>query len=291
MLVMAALLLFNPTQEALILGQVTPLLVLLTAVAVLWAVDRPSRAIPSGLMLGLAAGVKLFPIAMVIPAAMRRQWSVVVAATAGLLGVVIAGMALPYGLQLTAQYSTHVVARLPHPWMPLNLGLSSTLGMALAGVSFEVAVFSAGNPMHFEFPPLIPLPAAAAVLGWAVSLAVAGLGLAGTYRVRHDAVAAWMLWIVSLILAMPLVWGHYFMLLPVALALLWRRAPSEAVWWALLVFSGFALNRFYRPLLYLGVHPALTNLLALGPVLVLWIEGLRRAFAASGAHSDSFRMP
>ncbi len=282
--VAVVLLFFNPAQEALLLGQVTPLLALLVALAVYLSLEKVPRDAASGFLLGVSGGMKLFPAALGLVPALTGRWRAVAAMLAGLLGFVAAGLLVPHGAQLTLQYFAEVVPPMPHPWSPLNLSLGSTLGMALAGASYRVPVFSAGNVVQFQFSPLIPLQGAAGQVVWVASLLMIGLGLVATYRLRHDAPAAWMLWIVTLTAAVPLAWGHYFMLLPIALALLWRRRGAQgAGWWISVVLLGFALNRFYRPMIYFGVHPALTNLLALGPVLALWTAGLRQAFSAPGA--------
>lgn len=278
------LLLFNPTQEALLLGQTTPLIALLTALAIHMALDRPARAWVSGLLLGLAAGIKFFPMVMAVPPVLRRQYTMLGGAVVVVLGMVAAGLALPNGMEVTLQYFTQVVPRLPAPWSPLNLSLSSTLGMALAGVSFSLAVFSPDNLVHFSFPRLLPLEGVAAPVALSASTMVFCLGIVGAYRLRHDPPRAWMVWTMTIMLAMPLVWGHYLMLVPISLALLWRvRGPEGARWWVLIILMGFALNRFYRPMLYFGVHPALTNLLAVGPLLALWAKELRPAAVAPGA--------
>ncbi len=118
--VLAAVFLFPPAQEALLLGQVTPLLAFFVALGFLMALFSPvPRAQETaGAALGLAGVIKLFPAALFLPWLLASRWRLI---TAGLLIVLVAtafGIMLPQGLQASLVYVTSVVPNLPRPWSP-----------------------------------------------------------------------------------------------------------------------------------------------------------------------------
>lgn len=89
---LALLLFFTPAQEAILLGQVSPILLLLSVLALLLLnqPERPARAFIAGILLGVAAFIKVFPVVLLIYLLLRRRWLSILG---GVLGGVICMLA------------------------------------------------------------------------------------------------------------------------------------------------------------------------------------------------------
>ncbi len=99
----------NALAHQLVQGQLNLLILLLIVVA--WATDRRGAATRSGIAIGLAAGIKLFPFFLVLYPLGRRRWATVGAAIATFLAINAVGCLL-FGLDAYGDYFFRVVPRL-----------------------------------------------------------------------------------------------------------------------------------------------------------------------------------
>lgn len=71
-------------------GQINPIIFLL----VLWDFVRPAHRIPRGFFVGIAAGIKLTPLALMLVFLARREWTSILTTTLTFIGTVVLGFIL-----------------------------------------------------------------------------------------------------------------------------------------------------------------------------------------------------
>ncbi len=209
---LALLLLCNPLQAQVFFGQLNlALLLLLTGT---WIAYRSNRPIGAGLLLGLAAAIKLFPAFLFVFFVLRRRWKTVAAGIATFFAVTALTVAV-LGLDTYRDYVREVVpqvalfrngwgnASLPGLWTklfdPRNTRIEplwGSMGMVQAGTWLSCGLL-------------------ATVLAWII--------LRGGDREEDRTFA---LTITAMLLVSPITWDHYFLLLLVPLAVVWTRLPA-----------------------------------------------------------------
>lgn len=231
--------------------------VLAALLALGWAADRSGQPVRAGLCLGLAAGLKLFPAFMFVYLLFARRWRAVAIGVAVLLGVNAAAWAA-FGSRAMITYVRDVLPSLQvfrGSWR--NVSATAFWTRALASSASDVALWLAAASSL----------ALAAVVGWRA-------WKARSVGERDRAFAAANL---GMVLASPVAWTHYFVLLAVPIGVLWARLrpgwpravflpAAAALWLSEYTFAELALGtdkvREIINLHDLSVSPVV-NLLAL----------------------------
>lgn len=210
----ALLLLCWPLRSHLQQGQLAMVLLLLIAGA--WAADRSGQEGLAGILLGIAAAVKLFPALLFLHFLCRRQWRVVGAGLA-CLAVLTAATLMLLGPAAYASYLSDVppaVAEWRSAWNNASLpGLWSKL--------FEPGTKGNGVVAWVHNPPLacgLIVVSCAAVIVLLARLAHRAWTRAECDRAFGAAVA-------GALLVTPVTWEHGFLLLLLPLAVFWAAAP------------------------------------------------------------------
>ena len=206
--VIVALLVSSPLLATLALGQMYPVLVLGLVAA--WALDRRGRSLPSGAALGLVVALKPSLAPILLWPVVRRRWgaslaAVISGAAATLVGVVVLGPGA------TLQW----------------LGLLSGEPLSPYWDNASLPAAAARLFTEHEFgQPLAELPWAVGIFG----LLGLVLVLLTAYRVRRDPEAGLWALVAASLLASPIAWNNYLLLLaPGVLLLLARGRTAVAV--------------------------------------------------------------
>lgn len=183
---------FVPLWTSFYFGQINEA-ILLGIIAALWLVERhhPRWA---GVVLGVLAAIKLFPVLLVLYFILRRQWMVGVTA---ILTILVSGL-----------------------MMGVVVGLSGLDDAARAILTFRALTdHHPNNIALLPLSPIVPPLLVALVLLFLVAII---RYQDGDQRLGY----AWAL--ATMILILPLIWEHYFVwLLPVFAYLLSRPLPSH----------------------------------------------------------------
>lgn len=234
--ILACLLPSGPFADQVMLVQMSLLLFFLLTAA--WWADRNGHAAGSGCLVGLAASLKLFPGFLLLYFAAQRRWKSVAAAAITMAALHAAAWAV-LGRQAFSDYITIVLPSLGR---------------------FEVGAFNASlaawwsrllDGAHPQFTPLANWPLLAGI-ATAVSVAAAA---ALAYRTARragsagDRDLAFSLCVAAMMLATPIVWWHYFLMLILPLIVLWRTAsaairPLLAATTAVLAINPYWFARF-----------------------------------------------
>ena len=208
-----AVLVYYPTHTALMLGQVT--FVVMALVSGAWMAARSRRERTAGILLGIALNLKLFCGLLVVYFAWQRRWRAAFWAVASTLAVAL--VPLPWvGSSAYVEYAG---------LLPSVTWLSSNWNASFA--SFFTRVLGGS-----ENAPFLNLPAVANGLVMASSaMAVAGLawlsrpastvGGTGTFDLGFG------LTMIVMLLVSPLGWMYYFPLLALPAHLLWSAAAER----------------------------------------------------------------
>lgn len=210
-----------PFQDAIHLGQTTPLVLAAVAYALAAAVRHPTAA---GIILAAATAVKLSPILLVVLfLAFRRTrragWRAVGA------GAVLGAVSL-----VTAGWGTHVV------WVERLREISAGAVVAPASESISSLLLFERWERRWEEDGVVVLTVVDAP-GWVtgvtvvVAVLLAGLVVVTAWRRRELAYELLTVGLfVVVTLTSGLVWTHYFLLLVVPVAGIVLRGSNKAVW-------------------------------------------------------------
>jgi len=189
--------------------------VLLPLLVAGWAADRRGYPVTAGFAFGLATAVKLFPGFVFVYLLFARRWRTLVA---GAVACVLAnGLAVAVlGADAFTTYAREVVP---------SLGVFRTSWRNVSLPGFWQRLL---NPQGME--------TLAVVLALASQLAIAGVAARLAWRAKteadHDrAFAAAM---IGMLLASPVAWPHYFLLLLVPAGVLWVYLPPGSSRWLFL---------------------------------------------------------
>ena len=232
------LLLCNPLRQQTNQGQLSGLLSLL--VTGIWISARTGRPVWSGVWLGTATALKLFPGFLFIYFALRRQWWTV---AAGLIS-----FAALNGVTATilgaGAYATYVEDVLPS----VAAYRATWPNASLAG--FVCKLFDDPAPdlfcWHWRVVPLWSSPTVARI-GCLLSAVVVTLITARAVlsaRTRGESDRAFGVAVTAMLLVSPVAWDHYFLMLVLPLALVWLWLPPQNSRRSLFLFTvaGLWLN-------------------------------------------------
>jgi alpha-1,2-mannosyltransferase len=216
----AILLLGNPVLNQLFQGQMNCLLAALVTSA--WVADRRGRPALAGVLVGLAGAIKLFPLFLLAYFLFTRRWAGLAAAVVAFLAV--NGLAAAaFGVGVFPAYFGQVV--------PAVTGRFQTAWGNVSLTGFWVRLFET-EPLRQWVGPDVALRAGRAFVA-ASSLAVAAVVARVSWRAadRDDRDRAFGLAVAGMLLASPLTWAHYYLLLVLPLALVWMRADTSLARW------------------------------------------------------------
>ena len=208
--VLAALLIgvLGPWREGLGFGQINPMLMLLIVADLI----RPAGRVPRGMLIGLAAGIKITPLAFGLVFLVRRDWCAIFA-----LGLTFAATVAVGWLASPAQSRTF--------WFDA-LSDSSRVGDTtdMYNVSLNSLIAHLGTPEPLQRPLWLLASAAVVVLGF--------LAIRRADR-RGDTVAAISANAVVMLAISPISWFHHWVWIALILPALWvsvrrRRAGVRA---------------------------------------------------------------
>ncbi len=209
------LLLCSPFRQQMVQGQLSLLVLLLVTAA--WAAARTERPIWSGIFLGIATAVKIFPGFLLLHFAVQRRWKVVAAGVASLSGMTVLTAAVLHP-ETYLVYVSEVLPRVGEfraDWMNSSLvGLSTKLFDPLAAQRQLVPLFAHPG-----------LARVASVVGCGVLLFF-WLRALRQARAAPTEDVAFGLSVTTMLLVSPITWDHYFLLLIVPLAILWVSLPA-----------------------------------------------------------------
>jgi hypothetical protein len=200
--------------------QLNGVLVLLVAGA--WAAGRAGRLGWAGALAGVAAVVKLFPALLFLYFLPRRRWRALAAGAA----TVVVATALTAAVLGPDSYRDYVRDVLPR----LETYRGAWPNASLPGLWHKLFV---GGRTFGHTDPLWHSPAAARLAGGTSCLAVAALVAAAALRARGRAGRdhAFGLSVTAMLLASPITWDHYFLLLLLPAALLGATLPRPRPRW------------------------------------------------------------
>jgi hypothetical protein len=235
-----------PLYQQVVLGQFNALLAFLLTAA--WAADRHDRAALAGVAIGTAAAVKLFPAFLFLYLLGTRRWRV--AAAAALTGIAISAIAVAaFGTDAFRTYARDVVpavsAKYATQWNNISLA------------AFWLRLFDPIPESRIVAVNVSPL--LGQLLSSVSRLAVAVLvGLAAwradTLLARDRAFA---LAVTGMVLASPIAWPHYLVLLVVPVGILLVRTWRTPWRWPLIgCLAVMWLPDTFVPALVLGREQA-----------------------------------
>jgi hypothetical protein len=224
-----------PLISQFIYGQLNPVLILLITAA--WSLDRHNRSGLAGIALGAAAALKLFPAFLFLYFLARRKWAALVPGC--LSFVVLNGFAL--ALFGADAFGTYVTTVLP----TLQNYQSSWNNFSLTG--FWLKLFDPQE--HERVVPALRSSTAAHVAIYFTQAAVVVMTAWACWKSTKSGKTdeAFAVCLVGMLLVSPITWNHYFLLLAMPLALLWRDLCGIARWcyWAIVVLIWVPVGWIY----------------------------------------------
>lgn len=261
-------------QENLVLGQVSPLLLLLV---VLGLVEYRRRAGRAAVLWGLAAALKVWPAVLLLAFVLRREWRGLLAGIASAAFLVL----LPLG---------GIAVFLGPPYLPTSqgywLGTPAVLNDSLPATALRLADpptpgeplpdawVRGNNPEELELSPRdAALSAGVSVVLLALTVVAVGLGTSLRPAADPDPTAQGLTLaalLAATVLASPIAWYHYQLFQFPGLALLAATLVEKKRLWALvgLALVGLGLTRSQS--LAFGPYVEAYGLTAANPPL-LWL--------------------
>lgn len=224
----------GPWRESLDFGQINAVIMALVVVDLV----RPARAVPRGVLIGIAAGIKLTPLAFGLIFVARRDLRSLIMMAAGFAGTVLIGW-------LVAPEESRTF------WSGL-LGAADRVGdpSAMYNLSLNALLFHLG------------LEGSAQRIVWILgSLAIVGLGYLAIRAAerRGDVVAGIASNAVVMLAISPVSWFHHWVWVALLIPVVWARAScssksarlgGQAL--AVLLYPAFVLSSFAVTILLTG---------------------------------------
>lgn len=278
-------LLLPGTLDTLHLGQLNTFLALLITLSFAGYADGQRRQARAGALVGLAGGVKLFPLSLLalgLPSAGRRF---VVGGLAGLAAFAGAGLlALP--LDLWQQFSRSLLgaaAALAPPSQETYILWNQSLLAFWRKLSYSGAIDLAArgeSVRTLQAAPLAP-QALTDALGAASLLTVVALTAAGLWRLYRRqgrlSAPAWGLLLAASLMVSPYTWWHYTVIVAPAFPIALAAGRGLPRLWRLALPLGFLLLVAQRGIVWwLPLVPLLPlSSLMLAGLLLIWAVLLR----------------
>jgi hypothetical protein len=217
-IIVTLMLLFSfPLREQMYNGQLNP--VLLLCITGAWIAARRDRDVLAGVLLGIAAAVKLFPLFLFIAPALRKRWSTLIA---GAITIIIANIIAVAVLGVGA-YRDYVFTVMP----ALVVMQSSAYNASL--VAFWKKLFDSPGVGFLPVHSWAHWPAVATIGLTLSAIAIIAAIVVSHRRARdRDGVdLAFAAAILGMVLLSPITWPHGFLILLLPLVLLARRLDGR----------------------------------------------------------------
>lgn len=249
--------LFLPALEALYIGQVTMILLALFTGA--WWAIRHERRFLAGLLLALAAWIKVYPALLIVYCLWKRDWRAVSGALAGGLGLGL--------LQLVVSGPTPLLSMFAVFFSLAESGQSQLIAENASLYGFVSQLFQA----HPNVAPLVINPL---LYGATRLLLTAGLvgGLVYVTARRRDFDLEYGLAVLTALLLSPTLFPAGMAPVLLTFALLLRRHPAKSSVW-LTTSAGVVLSLYWLYVIgYSGSPPVSGLLLSFGfyALIVTW---------------------
>jgi alpha-1,2-mannosyltransferase len=250
--IVTLLFLCYPLREHLIEGQIN--LVLLLLLTGTWVAERSGRDVWAGILLGTATAIKLFPALLLLYFVLRRQWRTV-ASTLVSLAAITALTALVLGMETFQDYVREVLPRVA--WFRVgwsNASLPGFWSKLLDGEMEHLRPWWRVEPLWHS-----PTLARAGALLSCAALLVLLARAVRQARSRADLDQTFALAVTAMLLAAPVAWENYLVILLLPMVLVWAGLPPSGkmrlllllIWVALWVLPPVAIFMLLIP----GGHP------------------------------------
>jgi len=237
LMIATLLLLCAPLLTQLFQGQLNGIIVLLAVLA--WAADRREQYFLAGLLIGLAAGIKIVPAFLMLYWLMQRRWRALLGGAVGFLLINGTAAAL-FGIDAFRTYIEVVV--------PSVSGYRSSWdNVSLSGLWYKLFF-----PREVErVQALVYAPWLAIALSMLSQAAVAALVawkcfVAKTRPQRDHALG---LTVIGMLLVSPITWSHYFLILMLPLCVSSGKPTSSVGQW----FYWISLTLLWIPIPWTAV--------------------------------------
>lgn len=238
----ALLLVCNPLNQQIGQGNWNLLLMLLLTGA--WALDRSDKPEWAGVLIGLATAIKLFPGFLLLYYAARGRWRVVIAGTTTLIAATLLTLSV-LGMDAYVMYYRDAMPK-------MNVFRGWWINASFAGLFNKLFDGSSGHTTPLVYSPML----AKAATGLCICM-VCGVLLVATRKARtlRENDLTFGLAVITLLLVAPLTWDHYFLLLLVPLAVLWKDLRRLGSWQWLFLLALVVMWLPYKQVLDLFMKP------------------------------------
>jgi len=212
---LALLLTWSPLLQTLLEAQISPLLLLLFTLT--WLAARHGRSGWAGVALGVATAARLFPGLAVVYFLIRRDWRAVLMSCVVFVGMEALATPLVGGLPGVVAYATRESPAATREWLTHehNISLWGVIRLLFVGPR--------------DVSALAPAPWLATPLTYALLVVVLGALALRTFQRRLLPCAAddttFLAYLPAMLLASPLTWQHYFVILLLPLLTIVARLP------------------------------------------------------------------
>lgn len=228
---LSLLLTCGPLREDLRYGQLALLLTFLVTCA--WAAERKRKDALAGLLLGAAATIKLFPAFLLAYYMVRGRWRFAAAGLSSILCLTLLTVFV-LGPECYQDYFFKVVPEIQ--WFRVgwgNLSITGFWSRLFDPAPDHPRPMSRTDPIWYS-----PTFASAASIASCLAVSLALVLATRNSRRRRETDLGFAMASIVMILASPIAWDHYLMLLLAPLAILWgalsRRAGRRAAFYTVL---------------------------------------------------------
>ncbi|WP_298868818.1 glycosyltransferase family 87 protein [uncultured Gimesia sp.] len=223
----------DPLQQSLIQGQLNLLLAFLMVVA--WRVGKSGNSFGSGICLGLATAIKVYPAYLFLYFLVRKDWRALAGGIVSLILITLLTAAV-FGIEAYRDYVTVVI--------PLIGGVSNTNNWGNSSLlAFWERLFVQSTP---TIQPLLDSPILLKITVWSSWVIVTMLAVAAIWKTRTEKFSeqAYAITIVAMLLMAPTTWHHYFIILlfPVGLLLALYQPHSGKRWIVNLTIAALVIS-------------------------------------------------
>ncbi|WP_238419274.1 glycosyltransferase 87 family protein [Gordonia sp. 'Campus'] len=229
----------EPIRTTIWLGQIN--IIVMTLILVDLVFLRPTSRW-RGIGIGLAAGLKLTPLFVIVYLVLTRQWRVAGTALATFAGTIVVGFLVIPG-DAWAYWTRHLVDtdRIGRADSPANQSVRGGLSQMLA--YFDIGRFADAGPGGPVYQPPVWLWVPAALIVVVVGLWAAIVAHSESRELLAATIVGMTMCAVS-----PFAWGHHWVwcvpLLVVTLDLAMRRGTTAGTWWYWLGPVGVVASTF-----------------------------------------------
>jgi len=275
-----AALVFPPTYDTLLFGQINILLLFLIVVA-LYCITLPpttARELLAGVALGLAVSIKLFPLVFAIMLLTRWRFTALVSMLVAIGGFALLGIALGGGWENSWLYLRQVLPGIAGSTaFPVNQSAQAVIARLFAVNTFRFPVLTAENYVIVTVNPAIDAPSLGVALSYLVRGSVGIATAAALIRLYHvprkDAAPLDAALLATMFLLVnPIAWDYYAVLMLLPFAVLWKlRTVESSMLVVVLLISMLllVLQRYWRILSQIVLSPWLM-MFGFAGVLVAW---------------------